>query len=261
MNVPAVLVPLDGSVAAAAALPVGQGLARALGAPLQVIHVSEPVLPADEADRRLGTGADVTFTAAGDPAVAILAAAHPGTHIVMSRHCGHPRVAGLGSVAERVLRAFTGPVVLVPPDRGEAPWEPRALVLPLDGTPASACAVPPACHLANATGGTVLLLHVADAPARLDAESGAFGAPRYTDQPQHEWPAWRDEFAERAACGCSTNVRVELVAGSPAQVAVRAASEADLVVVAWHGVLDGHGAVLRALLQEARCPVMVVRAG
>ncbi len=259
-----VIVPLDGSAPARSALPVAHTLARALGATLHVVHVSEPALPAAEAHRRLDApGIDVVHTTGGDPASAILVAARRGATIVMASHCGHPRDSGLGRVAERVLQETTAPVVFVPPSRGEVPWEPRTLLLPLDGAPGSAQAVRHAQRLARAWNASLTLLHVAGTPRA--PERGSFGMPVYADQPQHEWPAWRAEFAERSACGCAEPgaMQVHVACGPPGGATVRAADEsgADLVVVAWHGVLgDGHADTLQTVLAGASCPVMVVRA-
>lgn len=254
---PIVLVPLDGSAAARSALPVAKGVARAIGGSVQVVYVTAIAIPPEEADRRLHAPAEVVRTAAGDPARAILAAAAPGAWIVLTRHCGHPRPdTGLGSVAEAVLAEAIVPVVLVPPTRGDVPWAPITALLPLDGTPASAEALPYAERL----GADLRLLHVAR-PAHAP-EPGVFTAPRYTDQPQHEWGAWREEFAVRAGCpgppACPA--RVDVAGGEPEAAVLAAAREADLVVVAWHGSLArGRAPTLRALLCGAPCPVLVVR--
>lgn len=269
---PAVIVPLDGSVAARAALPVARTLARLLHATVHVIHISEPVIPPRDAGRRLAVSGPgdtlVLHTDAGDPAAAILEAARrwqPCT-IVLAAHCGHPRpMTHLGSVAEAVLRSATGPVVIVQPERGEVDWEPQALLLPLDGTPGSAHAVAHASRLARTSGARMVLLHVAAKGLPHTQEAGTFTPSRYEDQPQHEWPAWRDEFLDRAACQCGGRERMRLYVtqGEPGPETLRVASaeHADLIVLAWHGVLDAtHGDTLRGVLTGAQCPVMVVRA-
>lgn len=268
---PAVLVALDGSPSARAALPVARALARLEGATLHVLHVSDPALrPADAHDRLdLGDG-DVLVVEAcgGDPTSAILAAAErlSPRAVVLTAHCGHPRPgSGLGRVAEGVLRGVTTPVVVVPPQLGEAPWAPHTLLLPLDGTPASAAAVAHAQRIAHAAGARIVLLHVTAPGLAAAEEAGTLPTPLYTDQPQHEWPAWRDEFRSRAACNTKDGdaMRVHVAQGAPGPEALRAAAaeRADLVLVAWHGVLEAaHAATLRTLLTGARCPVMVVRA-
>ncbi len=267
-----VVVPLDGSRESRAALPVGRTLARLTGATLHVVHVSPTALAAIDAEQRLavcGEGDTVVVdTPTGDPAAAILASAHQWepSFVVMSAHSGHPRAStGLGHVAEAVLRAAERPVVFVPPRRGEAAWEPTAVLLPLDGTPASASAMPHATRIAHASGADLVLLHVAAAGLPPEREAGTIRPPRYADQPQHEWPAWSDEFISRAACHCGDKdqMRLYVAKGAPGPETLRVASEenADLIVIAWHGVLnDTHAATLRSVLTGASCPVMIVRA-
>ncbi|MDP2307767.1 MAG: universal stress protein [Pseudomonadota bacterium] len=268
---PVVIVPLDGSVEARAALPVARALAKMEGATLHVLHVSESRLAPPDADQRLRVSGEgdslVVDTFGGDPAAAILAASTRwgASILVLSSHCGHPRPrSGLGSVAEAVLLAAGVPVVFVHPSRGEAEWAPRLLLLPLDGTPTSAQAVTHGARLARESGARLSLLHVAGPGSCHTCEAGTIRPPIYADQPQHEWPAWRDEFLARSVChddvpdGLSMNV----AHGSPGAETVRVAAtdHADLIVMGWHGVLDEHhGATLRTVLSEATCPVMVIR--
>lgn len=268
---PVVIVPLDGSGAARSALPVARALAKFKHATLHVLHVSEKRCEAPEAEHRLhvGGGGDtlVLDTSVGDPAPAIIAATErwPSSIVVLSSHCGHPRPeTGLGHVAEAVLLGAQVPIVFVQPRRGEVAWEPRTLLLPLDGTPSSARAVAHAARLAHECGARLSVLHVAATPSKGTREPGTFTTPFYADQPQHEWPAWRDEFLARAVCHASVPEGVDLsvTKGSPGHETIRVATQAqaDLIVLGWHGVLDeSHGATLRTVLNEATCPVMVVR--
>jgi nucleotide-binding universal stress UspA family protein len=268
---PVVILPLDGSVEARAALPVARTLARMEGATLHVLHVSELPLDAPDADQRLRVSGEgdtiIVDTSAGDPAAAILAATRrwDPSVVVLSTHCGHPRPgSGLGSVAEAVLLAAGVPIVFVHPRRGEVLWEPKLLLLPLDGTPTSAHAVTHAARLAGESGARVSLLHVTAAGPCHTQEAGTLTTPLYADQPQHEWPAWRDEFLARAVCHTHVpdGLNLKVAQGSPGAETLRVAArdQADLIVLAWHGVLDEtHGATLRTVLSAATCPVMVVR--
>lgn len=267
-----VIVPLDGSQDARAALPVARALARMEGATLHVLHVSTSRLAPPDADHRLRVGGEgdslVVDTFCGDPATAILEASKrwESTMLVLSSHCGHPRPgSGLGSVAEAVLLAASVPVVFVNPSRGETAWEPRMLLLPLDGTPTSAQTVAHGSRLACESGARLSLLHVA-APGPPAGEPGTITPPLYADQPQHEWPAWRDEFLARAVCHCQHalpgGLHLSVANGVPGVETVRVATadHADLIVLGWHGLLDEtHGATLRTVLFGATCPVMVVR--
>jgi len=90
----------------------------------------------------------------------------------------------------------------------------------------------------------------------------ASSLPSYDDQPQHETPAWRDEFVRRY-CAWSAGARatVELRVGIPASqiIEVARAEAADLVLVGWsHDLSGGRAAVVRALLGRARTPLLLV---
>jgi nucleotide-binding universal stress UspA family protein len=265
-----ILVPLDGSVQARSALPIARTLARLSGATVHLLHVSEPALrPADAVHRLAVTGeAGVMETCAGSPAAAILAAVrrwHAET-VVMSTHAGHPRRGrGLGSVAEAVLAGAGVPVVFVRPERGEQAWDPHALLLPLDGSPTSAGAMGHAIALAASFGGRIELLHVTGPQQTREPEAGAFGAPYYADQPQHEWPAWSGEFVARARCGCGHDqcpIHLHVAHGQPGPETVRFASEhaVDMIVVSWRGRFEAdRAATVRAVLEGAPCPVVVIK--
>ena len=42
---------------------------------------------------------------------------------------------------------------------------------------------------------------------------------------------------------------------------MRDCSASDLIALAWHGALGEHAAVVKSVLGEADCPVMLLRAG
>ena len=267
-----VLVPLDGSPHATVALPVARALAELETASLRVLHVGEPLVPPRELLASLGLTPEqvrglVVDQAMGPPAASILRLAREwhSVLIVLCTHTGpaEPRGA-LGRVAEQVLRDAPCPVVLVRPARGLRPWAARRIVLPHDGTPTTAGALGPTVGLAERSGADVDVLHVPtpDAPT----EPGTFTAPQYLDQPQHEWPDWAREFLERArglcACPPSVKTRLFLRRGAPGAEILRFAQEReeDLIVLAWRGHLEPERArVIRQVLREAPCPVLVLR--
>ncbi|MFZ5479540.1 MAG: universal stress protein [Myxococcota bacterium] len=258
----AILLPLDGSDHARAAIPVARSLALLTGAALRVVHVGEALPPPRGLGAVVGALQDaVLVTRAGDPAAAILEEARDADMVVMCAHAGHAEPGPeLGRVAGAVLRDARCPVVVVPPARGEAPWSPRLLLLPQDGSPEAASAAEPAARLCARVGGSLLVVHVVG-----DRAAARLGAPAYIDQEQHEWPAWQAEFLGRLACRCAERPAMRLVvaAGNPAEEVLRAAREAgaDLVVLAWGGSFEGaHAATMRGVLAGATCPVMVVRA-
>ncbi|HWP35205.1 MAG TPA: universal stress protein, partial [Thermodesulfobacteriota bacterium] len=98
-------------------------------------------------------------------------------------------------------------------------------------------------------------------------EPERLAAPRYLDQPQHEWPVWVGECLDRLrALGQSPPVpmRLVLAAGRAAGAIVEFAArhDTDLIALAWRGTLGpGRAATVRGVLAAAPCPVVVVRAG
>ena len=118
------------------------------------------------------------------------------------------------------------------------------------------------------TGAEVLVLHVAAPGAPPPTEPGTFTVPRYVDQPQHEWPAWAAEFIARmSALGhppSEVRFTLSVATGDPGAEIVRAARErdADLVVIAWHGVWEPKRALtMRRVIREVGCPILVVQTG
>jgi nucleotide-binding universal stress UspA family protein len=265
-----VLVALATAEGARAAVVVARTLALPDCAPLHVVHLGPDAGAAPDALKSLGLGAAeidgaVVDIPTGDPAEWLLdlAVRRNARAVVLSSGaapCAPSRVA------ETLLTRADIPVVFVRADAPETPWEPRRVLLPLDGTPASALAIDPALALARSRGGSVDLLHVAGLRAPATEEPGSIAAPAYTDQPQHEWPAWSREFVARGTCRDvppSGGVRLKVVTGVPGHEIVRFADVegVDLIVLGWHGRLDGERAqTLRTVLEHARCPVMVTRA-
>lgn len=274
MKAKTILMPHDGTPHAAVALPIARKMAEALGATLHILHVGESLLSPRDLLAKVGLephelrGALID-QAMGDPAAAILraAAADSSLQIVMCSGTGVRKPSRpLGHVAEAVLLGAPCPVVLVRPAAGAGPWDLRRILFPHDGTPTTAEAFAPVAEIASRTGAELAVLHV---PANVaqPVETGTLAAPRYVDQPQHEWPAWAEEFLSRLTClGClpeGLKLRLLVARGDPGTEVVRAARDQDssLIAMAWHGHLEPErAATLRAVLAAAPCPVLVVRA-
>lgn len=274
-----VLVALDGSPAAQAALPVARTIARQLHARLAMLYVAtreEVDLPAEALWQRLDLPADLgavdLSAVTGDPVTAILAMIDDprvlltvltthGRTIERKRHLGH--------VAEAVIATTTRPVLLVRPE-AVGPHAPavamlRCMLFPLDGTPSTAGGFRPAADLACEFQATVDVLYVADPAEPRPQEIGSISMPRYTDQPQHEWPAWVSDVVERLGAGvqCPENVPVHvyLAYGHIEDEIIRFAiiHHEDLIVLVRHSHLEtGHARVLRAVLDHTPCPVLLM---
>jgi nucleotide-binding universal stress UspA family protein len=111
------VLPLDGSGSAEAAIPTALLLARALRMPIELVAIAEgSAALAPVRERLQDAGLTVsTDIRAGDPLAAIQAASRPGDLLVMSGPGrGGTTPPPLGEVAARVIREGTIPVVLVP---------------------------------------------------------------------------------------------------------------------------------------------------
>jgi nucleotide-binding universal stress UspA family protein len=278
---PIVLLALDGSPAAATALPLGRAVADQLEATVEVLHVAGEVPPDRDVwqrlhgELRLGELVQVR-SHAGDPAVAILQAARgPGVDLVVLTTHGRVIEPGrsLGRVAQAVVAGTTRPILLLRPESVESGGSPVAplhrLLLPLDGTPTTSTALRPAIELACRLGASIDLLYVASSDEPGAHEPGTIGVPRYVDQPQHEWPAWADRVISHLSTCLGgrppgLSIQVFLVAGHIAEEIARFAAEhqSDAIVLVRRSHLEiGRARVLRAVLDRTPCPVLLVGAG
>ncbi len=272
-----ILVPLDGSEEAKAALPVAKAAAALTGASVQLVHASPEPLDDEKLMWRMGLrredvrGAVLTGVV-GDPASAMvrLATERRALLVVMSTHGRTTRAGRVDSqITEQIVQEVTCPVLLVRP--GATAWaaEPclRRMLLPLDGAPSSASVIGPALDLADRSDARVDILYVA-MPASAPGEPGSLATPLYVDQPQYEWPSWAREFISRfgTAIGQSqspASTRVFLRRGEPATEILRFAGEndADLIVLEWRGLIDPcRGRVIWDVLADTPCPVLLLRA-
>ena len=269
-----VLVPLDGSVHATAAIPVARGFGELLNATVALLHVSDDALtPAALVERMRLSGEDVPGLIVehrqGAAAAEIVKAAGE-RHAAMIVMCPQIRTdlrwRALGSVAAAVLRAAPCPVVLVPSARGRKRWELHRLLVPHDGTPTSAATIGPATDLALKAAAELVVLHVATPGAETPTEPGTLVSPRYIDQPQHEWPAWAQEFLARlCAVGGArdeTEIRLAVAQGDVGAAIVDFARQSDLIVLGWRGVLEPDRArTMQRVIRDTTCPVIVFRVG
>jgi len=268
---PVILLPLDGSEHALAAIPVALTFSQLVGAPLRIIYVSTKAPEPMELVELLGLsraalGSFSVEAREGNPATVIVRAAEEmnARLVVMCTHTAAARPTDIvGSTVLAVLRQAFCPVVLVNPKHALHGWHLDRVLLPHDGSPAAAGAVGWAAEFVRRASAELLVLQVAVGGIPVPQERGSLTSPLYVDQPQHEWPAWASEFIERLACICplaGLRVRLLLGRGKPAAEILRVAREqsADLIVLAWKGNwAPKHAATLKAVVRDASCPTMV----
>ncbi len=291
------LVPLDGSRLAEAALPIAAYLAQTLRAWVTLVHVIERDAPPqvhgerhlanpDEAGAYLREVAARAFpsglrieqhvhtTQVNDVARSIVAhVGELGPDLIVM--CTHGR-GGLhtwlfGSIAQQVIALGRTPVLLIHPFEAEA--EPafmcRRLLVPLDGNPDHEQGLSVAADLAKACGAAVHLLMVVPTLGTLPGQEAAAARllPGTTsivlDLAQEDAEAYlQRQMAKLEATGLL--MTAEVSRGDPAMVIVHTAqqAEADLVVLGTHGKSGMEafwsGSVAPKVSSRSRVPLLLV---
>ena len=198
MTAKTILVPLDGSHLAEAALPYGRLLAAALGAQLELLAVAQAVdgdratgseslaeYLAAVAEQVCGTQSVTRRVAVGDAAEEIVRAAQAAdiAAMVLATHGrGGVRRAIIGSVADKVMRQTPVPLLIVRPPETFDPSAPAVLhrlMAPLDGSTRAEAALPWVSTLATATGAAVLLVRAE--PPMIERVPSLEYVPDFTD--------------------------------------------------------------------------------
>ena len=282
-----ILVPLDGSPASESAVAVAIAIAHTVGGTVELAHVhgiprflsgtapQDPALDLDEAEHMREPiaalaqrateehGVRVTARLLLGPAASMLArhaAERTVRLIVMTTHGrGGLSRAWLGSVADRLVRQGTAPVLLVRPGGGPtAPdWPPARVLVPLDGSPLAEEVLAPLAGLIDASDGVdLVLLYVVEPLPPLDPfpdvavlvdRAGTSGAQDTANAHSAEAAqAYLDGVAARLlrqSIRAQTHVALR---ESPARAILEYAdeSQADLIALATHG----RGGLERVLL-------------
>lgn len=268
---PRVLVALHATHPPHGAIELGRIVAGALGAPLHGVLVWPTEIEPREVPTLLhivpealdGMVLDVEV---GDPVERIRAATqlHKVAFVVLTCELGATSLYGLGDIGSRAFDdAETGLLVVRP--GAPPPRRLERILLPLDGTPSTAAAIGPATELACDAGAALDIVLIGEA-TEAAFEPGSMQPPQYVDQPQHEWPAFSEEFIQRflgsiGRCPVDVPTRFFLGVGDPASEILRFASarDADLITLVWHGGDAPHGHVFRAVFRESERPILVLR--
>jgi nucleotide-binding universal stress UspA family protein len=291
-----ILVPLDGSPVAEAALPYAKVLARRTGAHLTLIRAAhyasllgdvgvEQYRSVRQAEDYLerhverlaseGYSAQAAVPFGGSTARWIVEEAEI-RHADLVVMATHDRVGAdrwlHGSVAESVVHRCTIPVMLVRDGEAEqlanrfAEAEP-VLVVPLDGSELAEAALPIARGLADTLGGRLVLVSSTPAAGQLVAGQGGaittYTAPDLVEL-EAELQSYLQETARRIGAGNQVDVVVR--SGDAAEQIAEAAQDyrAAAVVMATHGRTGAMrtilGSVAGDVVHRSSGPVMLVRA-
>jgi nucleotide-binding universal stress UspA family protein len=282
-----ILVPLDGSKLAEQGLPYAQMLARACGASVTLLRVTDP-------DARLPFTANqsasdyLEFTAGslkplavdtmekiGKPAEVIvdIAKADENCLIAMATHgmTGARRWL-LGSVASKVVQTADNPILLIRVTQDAAPLGPFALkriIVPLDGSGLAEKVLPHVTVLASKLKLDMQLVRAYSLPpdAYVVADGViAQGPAQYRKNLHEESEKYLDgKVASLQADGFAT-VSATVIEGDAASELIDLAAEPpqSLIAMSTHGrsglgrwVL---GSVAEKVVQNSRAPVLLIRA-
>jgi nucleotide-binding universal stress UspA family protein len=291
------LVPLDGSRMAEAALPAAATLSKILDARVTLIHVIERRAPQEiHGERHLS---DPTEASAYLSEVAVRAFS-PGVRVEQHVHtaevrdvarsivehadelgpdlvvmCTHGR-GGLrtwllGSIAQQVIALRATPVLLIQPDGVAATpsFACQRLLVPLDGNPDHEQGLVVASALARACTADLHLLMVVPTLGSLSGEHGA--AARLLPTATSAWLDMSEEGAEAHLHQKAIDLQAlglrattEVYRGDPAGAIARTAQrvQSDLIVMGTHGKsgMDAFwsGSVAAQVSSRSRVPLLLV---
>lgn len=287
------LVPLDGSPAAEAALAYAELIPGRAVRLLAVVAEDDapdltwPVAPRYDEWRAAETTRLETYLARvgeplgrqgrqvtcrveeGDPADRIVEAAAEADLIVMTTHGrGGGSRALFGSIADRVVRHAPAPVLVVRGgDRPVTPPPLTRIVVPLDGSALSECALIPAVDLADDLGVPLHLVRTLDVDRlRETVRAGTYAATAYARSLDEVRAAVADYLRahELRLRGRDLRITSEVLNGAPAAELEALSRPGDLIVLTTHGRSGLRrwllGSVADKLVRHASVPVLVVRA-
>jgi len=295
-----ILVPIDGSQLAEAALPAAAFLAEKLKARVTLMHVIEKNAPdavhgqshlkhPQDAERYLKELAKRAFpkrceiechvhtNETDDVAGCIVEHADELAHdlVVM---CSHGRGAALhlfmGSIAQKVIARGSQPVLVTHPDQlgNPPPFSCRHILVPMDNDPEHAEALPVAKDLARTCGSTLHLAAVIEQLASLSGDKAV--ARRWLPGTTSRLLEIARQEAEDYFADLERGLRDEgflasahVLRGDPASRIVEAASAAaiDLIILGTHGKtgMDAFwsGSVAHRIVSQSRIPLLLVPVG
>jgi nucleotide-binding universal stress UspA family protein len=209
----------------------------------------------------------------GDPSEEILAATERlgAGFIVMASH-GRGAIARLafGSVADRIARSSVVPVLIVRPDQDQKEVHTVAIsrvLVPLDGSPRAAEALPVATAIATHLGIPVHLLQAIDPSSLLipaPAGSAGYSAEIYTELQDELTTAAQDNLKESAQEAGATGVEIttSVLEGPPVAAIEAACQSGDVIVMTSHGRSGFRrwllGSTAEKLIRTGPAPVVLV---
>jgi nucleotide-binding universal stress UspA family protein len=274
-----ILVPLDGSDLALAAIPTARALARHFGAELHAISVARDAADVDRLHSKSMAALELDH---GDDRAAVVVGGKPDEMIarraselesclvcLSTRARGRLGGAVFGSIARSLLRDTGGAIVALGPLADRPGWLPRPAIWPeplsvprivacVDGTAASENVLPTASGWARALGMSLTIVtSIDDAPWPTRSEHRRYGSESNPER-------YLERLVNRWSATCAVDGQIITDPISPAS-GIRdhlAKSPASLVAVSTHArsglsrVL--HGANAASIVRASTAPCLVV---
>ena len=259
------LVPLDGSAFAEAAIPAAVFLAKQAGASIALLHIIEKDAPAKiHGDRHLTSADEANAYLSATAARFLPQGLHASCHVhaletknvaagiadhllelhqdtvVMAAH-GHGGLRDVlfGNIAQQVVALGTMPVLLI---RGDKAFACRKILIPHDGVPEHEPALQVGIELACRTSAEVKLVMVVPTTGTLAGAQAAMGQmlPRATRIMLELAEQDGIEHLQRHAaelCGKGLKAETEVLRGDPVAEILKAGQtfNADVSVLGTHG--------------------------
>jgi hypothetical protein len=243
---------IDGARLSSRVLATAAAAAAMFDANVEAVHVVEAG-PKGARARQSAAEAGVVFQELNGPVLPSLVSyvTSPDVVVVVAgASTGRGADRPLGRHALALIAAAQRPMIIVPVGATVEARLHRVLV-PLDASSQTREALKEVVELVCAAGVDVIALHVHPYHA----------LPMFTDQPQHEVPAWSDEFLRRYWPGSTPLPRLQHRVGVAADEIARALNEtgADLLVLAWNKDLSpGRARIVARALRESKTPVLLL---
>ncbi|MDX2342519.1 MAG: universal stress protein [Acidimicrobiia bacterium] len=248
-----VLAAIDNSAASKPVLETAAVLAECIDAAIEALHITEG---AHDTASAAAQAAHVPLTIdSGDPAAIILERLRQeGIALAVLGLRGEPggrRPAGSTAIA--VAEGAHKPVVVVPPDYTPGPGASlRRVLIPLDGTEASARSSRQVAGMLAGSGVEVIVLHVFDKDT----------VPAFWDSSRDDFDEWSHEFLARFAEEYDAELDLRTGALGENVLSVGRSHEVDLIVLEWaQRLTPGHAEVIREVLARTDVPVLLLPVG
>jgi nucleotide-binding universal stress UspA family protein len=245
-----ILAAVDSDAIARAVLEAGRSLARVFQAELEAVHIGEDGVATIQALARI---ANVPLRLLPGSSVDSLTDALDAEDVLLGVLGSRASPGGrrpVGSTALAAIHKVSRPLVVVSPDLApDQTTRLQRVLVPLDGSDATAEAIQKMARRLCASSVKVTVLHV------FDKEH----VPQFMDHMPEALETWNTEFLERYFEECE--VRLETRAGEPpeAVLEVAATERADMIVLSWGQDLSQDRAnLVREVLTSASVPVMLV---